>query len=640
MTLRRRVAVGVSLLLLASMPGVIFARADLSTDAVRSWADDVLARMVREGRGSGAGIVAVQNGKVTFVGQYGYADAALKKKIDPAVTRFRIGSTSKTFTALAVGILLDEGRIDSLDDPANKYLKRVQLPQVAGRNISVWDLLTHHGGFEAKEWYFDPTSLPMPAADVQKNVPDLSESTADISEYCNACVGLLGVMVEDITGDLLQNFFDERVFRSLNMNSTVLNASRSPSVELGFAYQPGKGVPIRVPYSPIPEFLAPAGSIDSTLDDMGRYMIAMLGGDGSQIVSDKIRKLMFTPHVRNHPRSSSFGMIWMLHEWNGVRVAEHGGRIDPYQTILSLFPDDNAGIFISCYCSLGAAAQPPKPGSLFNVNGFNFREMIYRHFLGIPPVEPAIDAALAGYAGVYEDDGRTRDFMRNVFRIFAPVSQESGYVKVLVSGDALYVDGLGPYRMVAKDVFRDPNINGGDVFVPHPNLEYRLFSRGRDGHVVTLTSLLSARTASRVQGWQSPLRQRLLLITGALIAASGLLVFFWPLTKSRRAVLVRYCVLSAAIAAILTPLVCLGVWHFYSGHSKMTVSTDEISVTNTLFSVTFLQLATAIAAAGAVLLVLSAPVLEATPSRRWTQIHAVVVALGALTVSTALLTLV
>ncbi|HVW68752.1 MAG TPA: serine hydrolase domain-containing protein [Steroidobacteraceae bacterium] len=625
------------LLLWAVGPGTTFARVDLSTDAVRSWADDVFARMVQQGRGSGVGVIAVQNGKVTFVGRYGYADAALKKAIDPAITRFRIGSTSKTFTALAIAILLDEGRIGSLDDPANKYLKRAHLPRIAGRDITVWDLLTHRGGFEAKEWYYDPTTLPMPAADVQKNIPALNESTADESEYCNACVALLGVLVEDITGDLLQNFLDERVFRPLKMDTTVLNASRSPSVEVGVAYQPGKTAPVPVRYPPVPEFLAPAGSVEATLDDMGRYMVAMLGGAGSQIISAKTRQLMFTPHVRNHPRSSSFGMIWMLHEWNGVRVAEHGGRIDPYHTMLSLFPDDDAGIFVSCYCSLGEAAQPPRSGSLFEVTGYNFREMIYRHFLGVPPPEPVIPTALADYVGVYEDDARTRDFMRNVFRILAPVAAENGYVKVTASGDALYVDGLGPYRMVSKDVFRDPDINGGDGFVPYPNMEYRLFSRDRNGHVVTITSLLSAHTASRIHGWQLPARQRFLLIAGAIVAASGFLVIFWPPASTRLARLARYGIAAAAAGAVLAPLACLAIWHFDWAHPRMIFSAQEASAANTLRAITSLQMATAIAAVAA-LLMLFVPTLGAGRGNRWIQIHAVAVVLGAFAVSIVLMT--
>ncbi len=121
---------------------------DFSPQRVEPWADKVFGEALKQRRFAGLGITTVQHGAVTFTKTYGYADARLQKPIDPAVTRFRVASITKTMTAIAVAILLDEGRIKSLDDPANNYLKRAHLPRAGAREITLWDLLNHRGGIE------------------------------------------------------------------------------------------------------------------------------------------------------------------------------------------------------------------------------------------------------------------------------------------------------------------------------------------------------------------------------------------------------------------------------------------------------------------------------------------------------------
>ena len=135
----------IPVLLLMTFPAV--AQVEINRDTVKEWSDDFFSQSLAEKRLSGAVISVVKDGELIFSKGYGYADYEAKTLIDPNKTQFMIGSTTKTFTATAFAQLMDRGLIDSLDDPANKYLKRDTLPKVDGKDITMRQLITHTAGF-------------------------------------------------------------------------------------------------------------------------------------------------------------------------------------------------------------------------------------------------------------------------------------------------------------------------------------------------------------------------------------------------------------------------------------------------------------------------------------------------------------
>lgn len=102
------------------------AATDAAIDAAQleQWADETFGRIIEEHRVSALAIAVTQGNRVILNKGYGYADWATKQPMKPDQTQFRIASLTKTFLATAVAQLLERGRIDSLDDPVNKYLKR------------------------------------------------------------------------------------------------------------------------------------------------------------------------------------------------------------------------------------------------------------------------------------------------------------------------------------------------------------------------------------------------------------------------------------------------------------------------------------------------------------------------------------
>jgi CubicO group peptidase (beta-lactamase class C family) len=116
--------------------------AKLQPAAIEKWADEVFGKIIADHRVAGLGFTVTQGDKVLFIKGYGYQDYASKKPFDPNVTQTRIASLTKTFIGVAVAQLLERGKIASLDDPVNRYLKRFQLPKNNGEDVLIWDLLT------------------------------------------------------------------------------------------------------------------------------------------------------------------------------------------------------------------------------------------------------------------------------------------------------------------------------------------------------------------------------------------------------------------------------------------------------------------------------------------------------------------
>ena len=187
----------------------------LNPTQVEQWADETFGKILEEHRVSGLAIAVTQGGEVILNKGYGYADWVTRTPVDPDTSQFRIGSLSKTFLSTAVAQLLERGQIDSLDDPANKYLKRIQLESPSGKDITVWDLLTHQGGLGGAPVFIPETDderpvPPLPADFVAANTPDVVREPGTISIYCNPCSATLGFLVEDITGQILRRCFPRK----------------------------------------------------------------------------------------------------------------------------------------------------------------------------------------------------------------------------------------------------------------------------------------------------------------------------------------------------------------------------------------------------------------------------------------------
>jgi CubicO group peptidase (beta-lactamase class C family) len=248
----------------------------------------------------GLAVGMVRDGRLEFFSGHGLADIDSNTPVTED-TVFRIGSITKTFTAVAVMKLWEQGLVD-LDAPANDYLRAYQLiPARAGlRPATVRHLLTHTAGIPEvvhvsdllhPDWGPFGSRPAVYSAKVGEVMPSLAEyygrglrvvvqpSTA--FAYTNHGFATLGQIVEDVSRRPLDGYFREHLFEPLGMTDTDLVRSEQVASRLATGYVLGPRGPRAVPDR---EWIgAGGGGIYSTTRDMARYVAALLGGGANEI---------------------------------------------------------------------------------------------------------------------------------------------------------------------------------------------------------------------------------------------------------------------------------------------------------------------------------------------------------------------
>lgn len=304
----------------------------------------------------GLAVGVVRDGCLSDFRGHGLADIASRTPVTQD-TVFRIGSITKTFTAIAVLQLCEEGLVD-LDSPAGRYLRAYPLiPAKRGhRPPTVRELLTHTAGLP---------QLVHPARAFQpvlgetvaygKPVPTLAEfyhgrlrliaEPGTQHAYSNHGFATLGRIVEDVTGQPLSRFLLERIFGPLGMTDTDLVRSDRIAAQLATGYVLRSGGARPVPDRDL--VTVGAGAIYSTAADMARYVAALLaGGSGAhgQILKPETLAAMFAPHYQPDPRLPGVGLGFFRRDLGGHLVVGHDGLVPGFTSQMSLAPDDGIGV--------------------------------------------------------------------------------------------------------------------------------------------------------------------------------------------------------------------------------------------------------------------------------------------------------
>ena len=437
-------------------------RGKLDARSVEQWADESFGRILSERRISSLAIAVTQGDTVIFKKGYGYADWTTRTPVNPDTSQFRIASLSKTFIGTAIAQLLEHRKIASLDDPVNQYLKRVQLKSFAGKHVTIWDMMTHQGGLGPSPVFVDGETEPLPvpplpAEYITSRMPEVVREPGTLSIYCNPCTATLGFMIEDITGQTLQQYLKENVFGPLGMSHTAVVTEHNPQskdIVIQYAFA-AAGTPTALPYPNITPFLAYAGAINSTAGDMAKYLMAHIqegSGSGPKLMSPATYKRMHARHRGNEPNSSGFGMQFFTYDYNGEHVLEHYGSLN-FRSMEFLMLDRKIGVFVT-FAGGGLAGPnaPPAAGNATSVEGevkpamshSGVRALVLEHFLGKLPIRKDMKVDVGRYTGVYRS---------------IPARASGGPaggrgVEVKDSGDGgLVIGDLGVYRPSGPDTF-------------------------------------------------------------------------------------------------------------------------------------------------------------------------------------------
>lgn len=289
----------------------------------------------------GAAIIVTKNGKAIFRKGYGMADLGAKQAIDPNMV-FRLGSITKQFTATAILMLAEQGKLSTSDD-IRKYLP--DFPD-KGKTITIEHLLTHTSGIPSYtgQLKFQANMAQDMTVDGMiatfKDLP-LEFTPGDRFAYNNSGYFLLGAIIEKVSGMRYADFVAARIFTPLGMQHAAYEGhERTPFVQAqGYsrkdeAFVRAAPISMTQPYA--------AGSLVSTVDDLARWDQALTSG---KLLSQASWKQAFTPYTTTDKQSTGYGYGWDIGTLQGSATIAHGGGINGFATYAVRLPKE--GVYVA-----------------------------------------------------------------------------------------------------------------------------------------------------------------------------------------------------------------------------------------------------------------------------------------------------
>lgn len=309
----------------------------------------------------GVALAVVKDDRVVLVKGYGILETGKKEPVDEN-TLFAIASNTKAFTATALGLLVQEGKI-KWDDPVIDYLPGFALHDpVATRKITIRDLLCHRAGLG--KWAGDLTwfASTYDTREVMRRIR-FQEPAFDFRTgfgYTNLMYLVAGEIIPVVTKRSWSDFIKERFFKPLGMtrsNTSVKDLATTSNVARPHMIKSGRVTAIE--YVNV-DNVAPPGAINSSVKDLAQWLRLQLADgklDGEQLVDaaviketrkahtlvplgDVARKLYPTAHL------AAYGLGWGLMDYRGRLVVRHGGGLDGMFSFTGLMPEERLGVVV------------------------------------------------------------------------------------------------------------------------------------------------------------------------------------------------------------------------------------------------------------------------------------------------------
>lgn len=281
----------------------------------------------------GAAIIVTKDGNIIFRKAFGLADLEHNIELQPDMT-FRIGSLTKQFTAVAIMILAEDGKLAVTDD-IHKFLPDYP---THGARITVENLLTHTSGIRnytampgfAKDRDRDLTVQQM--IDLFKNEPLEFEPGTRFS-YSNSGYFLLGAIIEQVSKKPYFSFIAERIFEPLGMTRTAYEGYERSNAKQAEGYSGRNRVPaisMTRPYA--------AGALVSCVDDLAVWNAGFSSG---KLLKPESWKQIFTSYKLKDGTDANYGYGWGIGKFKNRDAVFHSGGIDGFSSYAMWLPAEN-----------------------------------------------------------------------------------------------------------------------------------------------------------------------------------------------------------------------------------------------------------------------------------------------------------
>jgi D-alanyl-D-alanine carboxypeptidase len=297
-----------------------------------------------------ASIALVRDGRIVLAKAYGRASPSIP--VARADLPYQIASNSKQFTAMALLMLEDEGKL-SLDDKVSKHLPGIS----GGDTITLRQLLSHTAGLQdywPQDYLFAAMKVPVAPQGIvdrwAKKPLDYAPGTR--YQYSNTGYVVAGLVVEKVAGEPLMAFLKRRIFVPLGMTPIDIDDSNTPAFPAGHhRYALG---PVRVAMPPARGWLFAAGELSMTASDLAKWDIARI--DRSLVPADDWAAQEAAVHLADGT-TNGYGLGVQGGTAGGRRIINHGGESVGFLSQNTVYPDQRAAIVVLTNADFGSATD-------------------------------------------------------------------------------------------------------------------------------------------------------------------------------------------------------------------------------------------------------------------------------------------
>ncbi len=401
--------------------------------------DNAAADVLKTTGAPSASVAVVKDGKVVYTNAYGRASLAPDVAATPQM-RYSIGSISKQFTAAAILLLAEDGKL-SLDDKVAKWL-----PDLTRANeVTLRQVLSMTSGYQdfwPEDYVMPPMMLPTTVEHILNNwakIPlDFEPGTK--WQYSNTNYVIAGAIVERVSRMRLVPFLQQRIFARLGMTSVVDSDQTPLGPDEPAAYlRHALGPPRRAPNAGN-GWMFGAGELAMTARDLALWDIAMI--DGAVLTPASYHAMQTTALLKNG-LATGYGLGVQVGSTGGRRTVAHGGEVSGFTAQNTIYPDDRAAIVVLTNMDANVAAA-------------QLAEKIASALFKATVTDRDADAALAQAKTIF--DGLQHGRIDRT--LFTP--NANAYFHVVALAD--FAAGLGPLGTPQEFEQERQSVRGGMVF--------------------------------------------------------------------------------------------------------------------------------------------------------------------------------
>ena len=321
--------------------------------ATRARIDTIAADVLKQRGVPSASLAVVKGGKLAYTHAYGLAH------LDPDVTakpemRYSIGSVSKQFTAAAIMILQEQGKL-KLDDAVGKYVPGL----MRGDEVTIRQILSHTSGYQ-DYWPEDYLMTPMMQPETAQQIIDTwAKKPLDFEpgtkwQYSNTNYVIAGLIVEKVSGEKLMDFLGEHIFRPLKMTSVWNSDETKLTSPDATPYVRAALGPLRLAPKEGRGWMFAAGELAMTAHDLALWDESIIAGS---VLKPESYQEMFTEVKLKDGSGTHYGLGVEVSTENGRRTIEHSGEVTGFVSDNAVLPDDGVAVAVLTNHMAGGASE-------------------------------------------------------------------------------------------------------------------------------------------------------------------------------------------------------------------------------------------------------------------------------------------